>query len=102
MSRLFACASLGLWVALTFNSVADGLQNWTSQSAGMTNDLHGVTFGDGRFVAVGTRGIIIVSVDGAQWQVSDSSTASTLWGVAYGGGRFVAVGEGGTIVTSVN
>ena len=55
-------------------------------------DLWGVAFGDGRFVAVGPRGTIVHSADGRSWQAAASTvTDRDLAGVAYGAGRFVAV-----------
>ena len=68
--------------------------------------LEGVTFGGGRFVAVGDRGTVVHSTDGRSWQAADGTvTDEYLLGVAYGSGRFVAVGfrgEHGLIVHSTD
>jgi len=62
--------------------------------------LKAVTYGDGKFVAVGTNGSILASANGLKWTRSVSGTVAVLDAVTYGGGRFVAVGEGGVISTS--
>ena len=58
-----------------------------------------MTYGNGRFVAVGEDGTILTSPDGVSWTRRTSGTSNRLEGVAYGNGLFVAVG-GGTILTS--
>ncbi|MER3480299.1 MAG: hypothetical protein C4327_07400 [Meiothermus sp.] len=71
---------------------------WTAQTSGTTNDLIGVTYGNGIFVAVGLNGTLLTSPDGVEWtgRYSDSD----LKGITYGNGTFVAVGQNGTILTS--
>ncbi|HYF79043.1 MAG TPA: hypothetical protein VD973_18050 [Symbiobacteriaceae bacterium] len=54
--------------------------------------LTSVTFGDGRYVAVGLLGNIATSTDGENWEAASVETDAMLYGVAYGNGRFVAVG----------
>jgi hypothetical protein len=63
------------------------------------NWLSGVTYGKGRFVAVGgipSTNTVAVSTDGISWTLRDSGLSNTgltpLSGVAYGNGVFVAVG----------
>lgn len=79
---------------------SDGL-HWTERSLPGTVDpdaaLFAVTYGDGRFVAVGDTGTIVTSDDGgATW--TDRSLSGVLHppffeAVTYGDGRFVAVGS---------
>jgi len=59
-----------------------------------------VVFGNGKFVAVGSSGMIGSSSDGLNWTERVSGTTNWLRGVAYGAGAFVAVGDGGTILQS--
>jgi photosystem II stability/assembly factor-like uncharacterized protein len=59
-----------------------------------------VTYGNGLFVAVGARGTILTSSDGANWTKQTSPTDDLLIAVTYGNGIFVAVGRYGTILTS--
>lgn len=69
------------------------------------NTLSGVTYGNGIYVAVGSSGTILTSVNGTDnWQIYNSGAAD-LNGVACGvdgsgGSLFAAVGNGGTILTS--
>jgi hypothetical protein len=62
--------------------------------------LYYVTYGGGKFVAVGDAGTIVTSAGGTDWTRGDSGSTATLRGVTYGGGMFLAVGTGGTILTS--
>lgn len=55
--------------------------------------LTGVTWGRNRFVAVGEKGLILVSRDGYHWEVAPTPFSQWLYGVAFGKDRFVAVGE---------
>lgn len=73
--------------------------NWQEQTSGVRGSiLRQVAFGGGRFVAVGTGGVVIYSDDGANWQRAVHPIFTSWAGVAYGGGRFVAVG-GGTMTS---
>lgn len=63
------------------------------------NDLTGVTYGNGIFVAVGEYGTILTSPDGVSWTARSSGTGHGLNGITYGNGLYVAVGDD-TVVTS--
>ena len=83
----------------------DGGVNWKEASETATTDaLDGMTWGGGRFIAVGgsaTSGTVVVSQDGDHWVVaSEVPTDTWLVRVLWGGGRYVAVGHGGTILHS--
>jgi hypothetical protein len=56
--------------------------------------MNSVTYGKGRFVAVG-QGAAQVSTDGINWTAGTGVSTSSLTGTAYGNGVFVAVGSGG-------
>jgi hypothetical protein len=71
---------------------------WTLRNLG--NDLFGVTYGNGLFVAVGGDGAILTSPDGVTWTARTSVTSYSLYSVTYGDGLFVAVGRNGAILTS--
>jgi hypothetical protein len=55
----------------------------------------GVAYGNNKFIAVGSDGIILSSPDGKTWTVRDSNGIFTLTSVTYGAGKFIAVGEYG-------
>ena len=74
----------------------DGL-TWTSGTSGVYEDLYGVTYGNGLFVAVGNT--LLTSPDGAEWTMQDPGTTHWLRGVTYGNGKFV-VWAGDRILTS--
>ena len=73
----------------------DGI-TWTAVSVTNADDIYfrGITYGNGRFVAVGTSQFrpsqVMTSTDGATWNLHIA--ADREWSsVAYGAGRFVAV-----------
>ena len=63
-------------------------------------EFRDVTWGGGRFVAVGSGGAIVYSTDGDRWKEADSPTSNSLDAVTWGAGRFVAVGDNGSILVS--
>ncbi|MBI5380968.1 MAG: PKD domain-containing protein [Opitutae bacterium] len=80
----------------------DGV-TWTNQSpTGVNSQLRGVTYGGGKFVAVGRGGVIYKSNDGIEWSSVTSGTTKDLMVVNYSNGRFVAAGSLGTILTSTD
>jgi hypothetical protein len=71
--------------------VSTNLIDWSVVETGLTNALTAVTFGNGRFVAVGD-GATFWSLDGHLWNQGTIQTPVPLYGVAYGHDSFVAVG----------
>jgi hypothetical protein len=80
------------------------LDRWTWRHPIPTNsvepNLHAITEGENRLVAVGNLGTILLSFDGTAWTNVQSSAQTELRGVAYGRDIFVAVGFAGTLMTS--
>lgn len=66
------------------------------------NALNGICFGEGRYVAVGNLGTILISPDGRNWLAQESGTQTDLRDVAYGDGVYVAVGDIGAVLTSTD
>lgn len=62
------------------------------------NDLLGITYGNGIFVAVGERGSIVTSSDGSSWTIREAGERGQFRNVAFGNGVFVIAGD--TVVTS--
>ncbi|NBV21070.1 MAG: hypothetical protein EBS05_03995 [Proteobacteria bacterium] len=62
--------------------------------------LRGVTYGGGKFVAVGPGGSVAISGDGTNWLAANANTTKQLNAVAYGNGVYVAVGDGATAISS--
>ena len=63
-------------------------------------NMLGVTYGGGKFVAVGPGGNVAISGNGTDWVSANSATAVQLNSVAYGNNTYVAVGDAKTVVTS--
>ena len=85
--------SSGANPATTIHTSPDAL-TWSKQSAA-TNipGLVDITFGAGKFMAVGSSNSIAQSPDGRIWQTQSLDNSSTLHSIAYGNGVFVAVGH---------
>ena len=98
----------GLFVTVGANgkilTSSDDGKNWTERYSGTSETLSGVTYGNEkgneRFVAVGSYGTIITSLDGVNWTTVGSGTITWLGATAQAGKNFIAVGNDGTILTS--
>ncbi len=62
--------------------------------------LFGLAYGQGQFVVVGERGLVLTSDDGLAWRQIDSGGEDTLTDVVYGDGQFVAVSREGSALSS--
>ena len=71
--------------------------NWSTSGTAGGSALYGVTYGDGRFVAVGVQGNVRYSDDGITWTTSGTAGSTTLTGVTYSNDRFAAVGNDGAV-----
>jgi len=81
--------------------------NWKKQKLGRDIDLRGVTYGNGLFVAVGSKtvgnsseGFIFTSQDGINWTRKRIGKDAQFRGVTYGNGLFIAVMDNDTILIS--
>ena len=81
-------------------ALSKDLVHWESVEQFTSQDLYGVCWGAGRYVAVGDEGTLYVSTDGRTWDEQEISANVGLAGVACGNGIYVAVGVDGTIVRS--
>ncbi len=115
LRRPFLLVALALNLALTLSlsfplaTRAAPLSNWSwrfPQPQGCT--LRAITYGGGKFVAVGDHGTIITSTDGYSWTSANSGTTARLTGVAGaftssdGNYQYAAVGSAGLILVSSN
>lgn len=72
----------------------DGTWSAGTRAADDVVDIQGVTWANGRFVAVGDSGAILNSTNQYAWTRQTSGTSSRLWAIASSGSGLVAVGEG--------
>lgn len=75
---------------------------WSVNSAGVSENLHDVAWGENQFVAAGENGVIVTSPNGSTWTPQTSGVTEELNGVAHGSAGFVAVGVNGTILHSAD
>lgn len=65
-----------------------------------TEDLKAITYGGGKYVAVGNHGAAVASSDLVYWSLATTGTTNDLEGIVHDGAKFVAVGGNGIILTS--
>lgn len=81
---------------------------WTGRTSGTTNSFYRVSYGNGRFVAVGladqtsNTGTLVTSSNGTDWTVVNPGTTSSLLATTYGNGTYVVAGGGGTVLSSTD
>jgi uncharacterized delta-60 repeat protein len=77
-------------------------ETWTTVTTSNVQNLWGVCFGSGQFVAVGENGTILSSPDSRQWTARTSGTTRWLTAVCYSAnaGLYIAVGGAGTVLSS--
>src|ERR1700733_10879100 len=74
---------------------------WSNQSsAGITDDIWCVTYGNGTFAAVTNQGNLLTSTDGLTWSRQAIDPGVWLVSIAYGNATWVVVGDKGTILVS--
>lgn len=99
MTALRAAVLAGLTLARPLQ--AGTLDHWHWRSpAPFANRMLSVTFGAGKFVAVGDDGVIHLSANGSAWDDGRRPVTNTLFQVTFANNQFVAVGDQGAIVTS--
>jgi hypothetical protein len=109
-SLKMACTPVAVGFALLAGGAAAGafgsgpdlgsFTNWTARTTPTTESLLGVAYGAGKFVAVGTKGTIIKSEGGGQWESVSSGFAGDLYCARYVKGAFVAGATNGVLVSS--
>jgi prepilin-type N-terminal cleavage/methylation domain-containing protein len=77
-----------------------GGENWTTRSAPSTG-WYGIAYGNGRYVAIGSNGVMS-STDGQTWTTVSTPVTRTWRSVTYGGGKFVIIGDQTGTVTVLN
>jgi hypothetical protein len=76
---------------------------WSNHStAGITDDIGCVTFGNGVFAAATNQGNLLTSTDGLTWGIQSIDEGVLLDSVAYGKGTWVVVGNKGAVLRSAD
>ena len=74
--------------------------DWETAIRPTTNTLRAITFGNGKYIAVGDHGTIITSPDAINWTVQNSGTEHLLRSVIFTGRDFIAGGDSSSLLTS--
>ena len=82
-------------------SSTDGI-NWTAVKTVGTSGWSAITYGNGKFVAVGYDGYITTSTDGISWTTPTTSGNNSWKFVTYGNGKYVAGGWNGYTANSTD
>jgi len=69
-------------------------------NTGLDGSLRDITYGAGRWIAVGTYGKVVASADLDSWQVVDSGVTDSLYSISWNGSEFLAAGSDGTVISS--
>ena len=96
MKKFFRTSSLVLCFLPVFavSAYADILDSWHWRNpAPFSDTMQSICFGDGKFVAVGSGGVIHTSSDGQLWDDGQRPVLFTLNKVIYANDQFVAVGN---------
>jgi hypothetical protein len=85
------------------------MDNWSRIAASPLQDIHGLAYGNGRYVTVGGgiswssasySGSVATSTDGEHWVKQFPIASEALNAVGFGAGKFVVVGNKATVLTS--
>ena len=102
LGALMAVGGLSLLTG-TGISASEVLDQWHWRNPYPTgNDLHGVAYGKGIFVAVGQGGTIMTSTNSHAWEHRESGTDKQLNQVIFAQDMFLAIGESGVILSSTD
>lgn len=90
--------ALGSVTSESFRQSVSGLRDWQwHQPQPQGNPLYAITYVNGRFLAGGARGTILVSEAGSGWVVRRLGVSESVIGLAYGNGAYVALTSFGGI-----
>ena len=79
----------------------DGL-DWREVDTHTRQELEGVIYANGGFIAVGEAGTIVTSADGLNWTAAPVANATDYYGLTSAGSVAVVAGDNGTILTSAD
>lgn len=76
---------------------------WSQSSNGVSvQNLYGITWSNGQWIAVGNVNTVITSLDGLRWTVRESQLTRSLSSVASNGSQAVVVGQYGSVAFSID
>ena len=99
-SRLLCLAAVLIALSIISSLPARAQETFVARGSGTTQNLWGVAYGGGQYIAVGEGGTILRSPDGVAWTSTASGTTDWLLSVTYGHGQWVVVGDAGLVLTS--
>ena len=80
--KISCYARISVVLFATWGGICFGQTTWEWRNPlPQGNDLNSITFGNGRFVAVGTEGTVISSSNGRLWEVEKTDTFAVIQSV---------------------
>ncbi|WP_426860851.1 flagellin [Cytobacillus gottheilii] len=83
-------------------AISNDGESWINSSPNISGELTSVTYGNGKYVAVGWDGLALISADGMNWSQQTTGTTENLTSVTYGNGKFIAAGTNEVILSSTD
>ncbi|MGF1580786.1 MAG: hypothetical protein ACFCD0_15600 [Gemmataceae bacterium] len=88
-------------VNLLSSTTSENGSRWPRIHTERKRSLTSITYGNGKFVAAGVRGMVVVSQDGSTWREAEGRPArDTFIAIAFGNNVFVGTGLHGLRMTS--
>ena len=98
----FLILSVAVFIGAPMGPALRAQTNWAAAPSGTTQNLWGICYGGGQFVAVGENGTILTSPDGSIWTKRAGGVSGWMTSITYALNHYVAVGENGTVLVSLD
>jgi hypothetical protein len=79
--------------------LASSGDGWNQIESGVTQNLAGIAWANGTFVAVGSAGTVLTSTNGTNWTLAESGVSEPIRCVTFGADRFLALGATNALVS---
>ena len=94
-SRTITKTNQPLTSTSTISGTSSGAAAWTTRSSGISEEVNGTAYENGKWLALATSGAVYTSTDGASWSRYTQGGAPSWKRPIYGNGVWVGPGNGG-------
>lgn len=89
--------------SIKLKELSVNVSGWSKRTITSSGYIYSIAYGNGLWVAVGSSGNLMTSVDGINWELQSSGfDTSYIYGVDYGSGLWVVGGDDGKLATSTD